>query len=109
MADYGTKEKRISFIDTHKRHADLIIRLKQDGLTMAKFFRALITGYIEQDALIVDFMERFKVSSGSQSKNQTNIIKDLQKKGNTIRTKFALDEEEVENIFDILEKEHPDL
>ena len=76
---------------------------------MAKFFRALITGYIEHDTAILDFMERFKVSSGSQSKNQTKIIKDLQDKGNTIRNKFALDDKEVENIFDILEKEHPDL
>ena len=109
MSDYGHQEKKISFVDTDKHHADLIIRLKHDGLTMSKFFRALIKGYIEQDYALVDFIERFKTSSGSQSQKQTKIIKDIQKKGHEVKNKFALNEAEVENIFDMLEKEHPDL
>ena len=109
MSDYGHQEKKISFIDKDKNHADLIIRLKHDGLTMSKFFRALIKGYIDQDYAILDFIERFKTSSGSQSQKQTKIIHDIKKRGEEVKTKFALNNEEVENIFDILEKEHPDL
>jgi len=109
MADYGNQEKKIAFVDKDKNHADLIIRLKHDGLTMSKFFRGLIKGYIEQDYAVVDFIERLKISSGAQSKAQAKIVKDLQKKGNTVKRKFSLNEEEVENIFDLLEKEHPDL
>tara|TARA_R110002051_G_C8603295_1_gene480777 strand:+ start:145 stop:474 length:330 start_codon:yes stop_codon:yes gene_type:complete len=109
MSDYGHQEKKISFVDTDKRHADLVIRLRHDGLTMSKFFRALIKGYIEQDYAILDFIERFKISSGSQSRKQAKIIKATQKNGSEIKNKFALNEKEVENIFDILEKEHPDL
>jgi glycerol-3-phosphate responsive antiterminator len=109
MADYGHQEKKISFVDKDKHHADLIIRLKHDGLTMSKFFRALIKGYIAQDYAIVDFIERTKLSSGSQSQKNIKIIKDIQKKGSEVKNKFALDDSEVENIFDILEKEHPDL
>ena len=109
MSDYGHQEKKISFVDKDKHHADLVIRLKHDGLTMSKFFRALIKGYIEQDYAILDFIERFKISSGSQSQKKAKIIKDIQKKGDEVKSKFALDEKEVENIFDILEKEHPDL
>jgi lambda repressor-like predicted transcriptional regulator len=109
MSDYGHQEKKISFVDKDKHHADLVIRLKHDGLTMSKFFRALIKGYIEQDYAILDFIERFKISSGSQSQKQAKIIKDIQKEGSEIKNKFALNEKEVENIFDILEKEHPDL
>jgi len=109
MARYGHQEKKISFVDKDKHHADLIIRLKHDGLTMSKFFRALIRGYIDQDYAIIDFIERFKTSSGSQSQKQTKIIKNIQKKGHETKNKFALNDQEVENIFDILEKEHPDL
>lgn len=109
MSDYGHQEKKISFVDTDKHHADLIIRLKHDGLTMSKFFRALIKGYIEEDYAIIDFIERFKTLSGSQSQKQAKIIKDTQKKGQALKKKFVLDADEVENIFDILEKEHPDL
>ena len=109
MDEHGHQEKKISFVDTDKRHADLIIRLKHDGLTMAKFFRALITGYIEQDHAIVDFMERFKLAAGVQSKKKMDIIKDKQIHGEKLKSKFALNEEEVADIFDILEKEHIDL
>ena len=108
MSDYGHQEKKISFLDTDKRHADLIIRLKHDGLTMAKFFRALITGYIEQDHAIMDFIERFKLSSGSQSKKQISIIKDKQEQGKKLKGHVGLTTEEVADIFDILEKEHLD-
>jgi len=109
MSDYGHQEKKISFLDKDKHHADLVVRLRHDGLTMSKFFRALIRGYIEQDYAIIDFIERFKISSGSQSQKQAKIIKNLHEKGQEVKNKFALNDEEVENIFDLLEKEHPDL
>ena len=109
MNPHGEHQKRISFTDKDKNHADLIIRLKHDGLTMAKFFRSLVKAYINQDYAIVDFIERVKSESKLQSKRQTQIIHQKQEAGKLLQTKFALDETEVENIFDILEKEHPDL
>ena len=96
-------------MDTDKRKADLMIRLKHDGLTKTKFFRELLTGYLEKDHAIVDFIERLKDSKEIQSKNQSKIVKDLDEKGKKNRKKFGLKDEEIENIFDLLEKEHPDL
>jgi len=109
MKDYGKRDKRISFMDTDKRSADLMIRLKHDGLTKTKFFRELLTGYLERDHTIVDFVERVKESSGLQSKKQSKIVKDAEEKGQENKRKFGLDDKEIENIFDILEKELPDL
>ena len=60
MEEYGKNEKRISFMDTDKRSAEMIIRLKHDGLTKTKFFRAILTGYLERDAAIVEFIEGLK-------------------------------------------------
>jgi hypothetical protein len=96
-------------MDTDKRSADLMIRLKHDGLTKTKFFRELLTGYLEKDSAIIDFVERLKEDKGVQSKEQTKIVKDLGEKGRDSKKKFGLKEEEIENIFDLLEKEHPDL
>ena len=109
MSDYGKRDKRISFMDTDKRSADLMIRLKHDGLTKTKFFRAILTGYLDREHTIVDFIERLKESSGLQSKKQSKIVKDLEEKGQENKKKFGLKDEEIENIFDLLEKEHPDL
>jgi predicted DNA-binding protein len=96
-------------MDTDKRNADLMIRLKHDGLTKTKFFRELLTGYLEKDHAIVDFVERLKGEKSIQSKKQSKIVKDLDEKGKENRKKFGLKDEEIENIFDLLEKEHPDL
>ena len=109
MPDYGKRDKRISFMDTDKRSADLMIRLKHDGLTKTKFFRELLTGYLDRDHTIVDFIERMKESSGLQSKKQSRIVEDAEEKGRENKRKFGLDDKEIENIFDILEKELPDL
>jgi hypothetical protein len=107
--EYGKNDKRISFMDTDKRAAELIIRLKHDGLTKTKFFRAILTGYLERDAAFISFIERIKEETGSQSKVKSTKVKKLEEKGNETKNKFGLNEGDIQSIFDILEKEHPDL
>ena len=109
MEEYGKNEKRISFMDTDKRNAELLIRLKHDGLTKTKFFRAILEGYLERDAAIVDFIERLKSEDNTQSKSKFKKVKQLEEKGKHNKSKFGLNEGDIENIFDMLEKEHPDL
>ncbi len=109
MTEYGKLEKRISFMDTDKRNADLLVRLKHDGLTKTKFFRAILTAYLEQDSLIMDFIDDLKESSESHSKNKSKVSKGMRDKGQETKEKFGLDQGTISNIFDILEKEHPDL
>ena len=107
--EYGKNEKRISFMDNDKRNAEMIVRLKHDGLTKTKFFRAILTGYLERDSAIVDFIERLKEEDELQSKNKSKKVKDQEERGTKNKTKFGLNEGEIQNIFDMLEKEHPDL
>lgn len=109
MEEYGKNEKRISFMDTDKRNAELLVRLKHDGLTKTKFFRALLTGYLERDPHIVDFINQTKDSENLQSKSRSKKIKQLEEAGKQSKTKFGLNQGDIENIFDMLEKEHPDL
>ncbi len=96
-------------MDNDKRNAEMIVRLKHDGLTKTKFFRAILTGYLERDPEIVGFVERLKEDTQSQSKNKSKKVKQLEKDGKNTKTKFGLDEGDIENIFDMLEKVHPDL
>jgi hypothetical protein len=107
--DYGKRDKRISFMDTDKRAAELLIRLKHDGLTKTKFFRAILTAYLNSDADLICFFERVCKENTSQSSSRSSIIKKYTEKGNESRKKFGLDDGDIENIFDLLEKEHPDL
>jgi hypothetical protein len=102
---YGRKEKRIVFTDTDHRHAQLIIRLKHDGLTQSSFFRHLITGYIEGDRRIQDFIN--EMGELSQAKKRKSKV--LANAGKKTLSALGIGEEQVEDIFDLIAEEHPDL
>ena len=109
MNEYGKLDKRISFMDTDKRNADLLVRLKHDGLTKTKFFRAILGAYLEQDPVIMEFVDNLKEQTNSQSKNKVATTQKLRKTGQENKKKFGLEEDTIESIFALLEKEHPDL
>ena len=104
-----SQEKKILFTDTDKRHADLKLRLHYDGLTQADFFRSLITGYLEKDENILNFIIEVQESKNIHSKQKRAKSKKLEEEGENLMKKLGLGEEEIENIFDLLEEEYPNL
>jgi len=106
---YGNETKRIVFEELDKRHADLKIRLHADGLKQGEFFRLMITGYLERDDRIVEFVEEYREENNIQSKQKRAKSKKSHEQANEVKNKFALNDKEVENIFDLLEKEYPEL
>ena len=79
----------------------------QDGLSQAKFFRSILTGYLSQDPSILDFIDKVKTEKDNKpaSKKRNKEIRELIKVGNEKMGKILLDENDIENIFDILEDE----
>ena len=106
---YGREGKKIVFYDTDKRHAELKIRLKHDRLTQAEFFRTLVGGYLEKDENILSFLHKYMEEHGSQSKSHLIKSKQLIAAGREAEQQFALSGDEIEDIFDILLQEHPEL
>ena len=106
---YGTTEKKVMFHDTDHNYAQLRIRLHYDNLKQGEFFRALVKGYTEQHPSILEFIELMKQENKLQSKTQMKKIKKEQRSAKKVKEVFALEEDEVENIFDILEQERPEL
>ena len=105
------KDKQILFLETEKRHADLKIKLKHYGISQSDFIRGCISGIINDDEQFLQFFfklleeKSYRKSSKNKKKNE-----DLIKKGlNTIDEDFELKDSEIQNIFDIIEKDHPDL
>ena len=107
--EYGRSSKKIMFYDTDKRHADLKIRLQHDSLTQSAFFRALVGGYLEKDTRIMEFIDDYKFNNNIQNKADRNIKSKLIKAGVEMEKAHGLKQEEVENIFDMIEQEHPEL
>jgi|TARA_R110002074_G_scaffold341916_1_gene512454 hypothetical protein len=108
---YGTMNKKVVFYDSDKRFAELKIRLQHDGVSQAQFFRGIVTGYLMQDGDVLSYVDKLKASKniGNRSKKSIKEERELINTGKEQSNKLALGDEEIENIFDILEKQNPDL
>jgi len=101
--------KKFMFYDTPKRQADLRIKLKNEGINQSQFFRAMITGYLSNDAGINDFLDKYKEKENIQSPSRRAILSKENASENLTAKLFGLDDNDIENIFDLIEEEHPDL
>ena len=105
----GKDKKKIMFYDTDGRHAELKIKLQYEGLTQTEFFRAMVTGFLEEDPSVVEYIEEYKNNKGIQSKHQRGVISKERQASEEIKKNFGLDKDEISDIFDIIQKEHPEL
>jgi hypothetical protein len=101
--------KKFMFYDTEKRQADLRIRLTYDGLNQSHFFRAMITGYLEKDTDIISYLDRYKGENMVQGINKRKASKKIYRDGEEVKDRFSLRKNEIEDIFDMIAEEHPDL
>jgi hypothetical protein len=106
---YGDMDKLVSFKDSKRRYEELQTRLKVEGISVSKFFRALVTLYLENDVRMMDVMDHLKVLYTKEPKQWRNDTRNLINEGKTQASRFALDDDTIDNIFDILEHEKPDL
>tara|TARA_Y100000034_G_scaffold78058_1_gene93824 strand:- start:1422 stop:1754 length:333 start_codon:yes stop_codon:yes gene_type:complete len=102
-------EKQVCFEDFDKKHADLKIRLHYDSLRQNEFFRLMMRKYINKDESMMKIINEYKEQKGNQSAVVRKKSKQLIKKGKELEKQFALDSDELENIFDLLEEEHSEL
>ena len=108
MPNYGNTNKKICFDSNDKLHADLKIRLHYDEIKIKEFFNEVVSAYIKRNEHILAFIEELKEKK-TISKNKRNITKKARNKEKETIKQFGLNKNEVEKIFDILEKEHPEL
>lgn len=105
--DNNDNRKSLYFAIDEDTHARLRIQLKYDRLTQTMFFNYIIKGYLENDPHIRDYVDYAIADLCSKriNRNRKNDRKEEKKQIDT----FLLNDEEIENIFDILESENPDL
>lgn len=103
--DYGRLNKRIVFTENDHRHVNFLMKLKSVGLTQSKFFRYIITGFINDDERLYDFIEEIS----EVSKKKKLLSRRLKEKGAQQAVEIGLNENEVDNIFDLIAEEFPTL
>lgn len=105
--------KRIIVYDTDERHVQFKLCLRQFGLTQTKVFRQIITSFLENDELSKSIVRILDEKSKKKSHKRTKLSQEKDDKSlkaqRDIEKKFNLDNEELEDIFDLIAREHPDL
>ena len=91
--------KLIVFYERVENSVELIVRLKNDGFNGAKFFRSVVEAYLSHDP---KFMEWFNTKRKTP-KNRIKKVQKLVEDGRRLESEYYLSNEEVENIFDIIE------
>ena len=89
--------------------ANLRIRLKFDDITKFWFFNEYIKAYLNDDPSLAPFVKKIKESSMLSRKFRLKKYKDIKKQEQDIINRFGLDQNEIENIFDIIEREGDDI
>tara|TARA_R100000005_G_C4857913_1_gene120846 strand:+ start:196 stop:522 length:327 start_codon:yes stop_codon:yes gene_type:complete len=105
----ASDNKKIVYYDSAKKHADLKIRLEYDGLKQSEFFRLLTAAYLERDDRLVSIIGDYKDKMNIHNREKRRGSQRMHEKSKETISKFSLGDEDVENIFDLLEKENPDL
>ena len=103
------KQKKVIFSIPENDKAKFKVQLQYDSLTQGQFFKGVMFAYSTKEQNFMNFINVLKENLAVQSRLQRTKATRQLKEGHITSKKFALDDGEVENIFDILAKEHPDL
>jgi hypothetical protein len=105
---YGKDEKVIMFSDSDKRHAELILKLRRDGLSSPQFFRSIITGYIQNDPSIVMYVTSVKEKLSRLGKQKIKDTANSIETGNKMLKDLGLSEGDIDFVFDLIAGEEGD-
>lgn len=99
-------EKRLVFKIDEDLHAKFRIALRYDSLTQSSFIKYIIAGYLINDANIRNFIDNALAEKLSKHRKKNRKL-DRKEYADTVND-FALNEQEIENIFDLIESESTD-
>jgi len=97
--------KNIIFPSMTDLDVNLILKLNFDDITKFFFFNEYVKAYLIEDPDLMPFIAKVKEKSMLARKFRLKKSQELRKKEKEIIKKFGLKNDEIENIFDIIESE----
>ena len=86
--------------DTYKR---LLIKIRHENLNWKRFFNMIIQGFLEDEPAIMDYID-YQMAD-IRAKKRTKILQKERIKTKDTIDIFGLDNEDINDIYDILEEE----
>ena len=106
---YAKDTKKFTFYAKDELHAKFKIRMQHHSLTQSEFLRACVKAAVDQDPMMEMFIDYYKEETGKQSKKQRAKIQKEQKESKDLLDTLGLGDGDIDNIFDIIAKEHPEI
>tara|TARA_A100001515_G_scaffold79704_1_gene63295 strand:+ start:5211 stop:5549 length:339 start_codon:yes stop_codon:yes gene_type:complete len=107
---WDEKGEKIQTYVPESQKVDLKIKLHHHGLTQAGFLRGVIKEFLTEDPQFMAWFDVWKLRNSKIKSSQRHAKSDkLKMKGQNVASKFGINEGELEDIFDVIAKEHPDL
>ena len=100
--------KKVEVSLNEHENVELMTKTKFDYISKGKLLRAFILGYLREDPLIRNFVENLKADLGVSKKKREKQAVALRKVDRTIK-KHTFTDDEITNIFDLIEGEGTDL
>ena len=92
-----------TFFIQERDHTEFLLRLKNEKISINAFFQSIIRLFLTDDSRVLSIIDGVRRSYKNQ--NLEKLRKQFMSSQRDFMEKFALGEDEVEDIFDILEKE----
>jgi len=101
--------KRVYVSIDEKQHVDLKVRLNYLGISMSEFVRACGEGLLNQHPIMEQFMDHYRETSPKFSKKKAKDAKKDREQAEKLESDLDLNFDEIEDIFDIIEDDHPEI
>jgi hypothetical protein len=89
---------------TEQEHADLLLKVREENLTQTALFRFLVSGYLKDEANIRKAVDKYLEEQRLVKRDKLKTHSRSLLKGKNIEKTFALTQEDVEDLYDIIEE-----
>jgi hypothetical protein len=101
---------KFTFYGKEEYLAKFKLRMEYHSLSQSEFFRACVEAVIDKEDIIEEFIESYKEDKGKLKQKKTRtVIKKERQQAEEMINKLGLGDDEIDNIFDIIAKEYPEL
>lgn len=109
MSEKQSTVKRIYIYMDEKQHMDLKVRLDFHRMSMSEFVRACAEGMLTNNPIMDQFIDFYKEHSDKHSKKSIKDAKKDREMADELLIELGLSGEDIQDIFDIIEEDHPEI
>ena len=101
---YGKIDKSISFLSSDARHAELVLKLRRDGITKSFFFNRIVESYIKNDPVLMPFVSSVKETVRRVSNSKVKKVEKQIFEGEQVLQEYGFTEGDIDFIFDLIDR-----